>query len=207
MSKLEKFDVNGIKGVLHYKSNSFIICCHGLYSSKESRKFIEMVEAANSCNISCVRFDFRGCGESKGKFSYKPEERLKDLEEVMKWLKKRYGNASYALFGSSLGGMVAIKYASLHNINAIVVIATPYEFEIAGYKASIAEDAAKCSHLLVMHGSEDELVAKEHAEKIFKKAKEPKKILFFNTDHRFSHDKERRKAIEEAIRWIRNFMK
>ncbi len=206
MSRLEKFEVNGIKGIIHHGREAYIVCCHGLYSSKESRKFVEMAEKASQHNIGCVRFDFRGCGESRGKFSYKPEERLNDLTEVMEWLKKEYEGASYALFGSSLGGMVSIKYASKHKVNALVTIATPYEFEISGYKASVAEDVKKCSHILVIHGLKDELVPKEHAEKIFNEANGPKKILFFDADHRFSDDVERSKAISEALDWIRNFI-
>jgi len=206
MSRLEKFDVNGIKGVIHHGGDAFIVCCHGLYSSKESRKFVEMAQRAAEYGIGCVRFDFRGCGESEGEFSYKPEERLSDLEEVMKWLMKKYSNASYALFGSSLGGMVSIKYASKHEVNALVTIATPYEFEIAGYRASVAGDVERCSHILIIHGLEDELVPKEHAEMIFTKAREPKKIIFFKTDHRFSDDGERSKAIDEALKWIKKFL-
>jgi len=204
MRKLEKFDINGLKCVLHYISNNFIVCCHGLFSSKDSKKYLEIAEAANERNISCVRFDFRGCGESKGKFSYKLEERLEDLEKVMEYLKKFKGKL--ALLGSSMGGMVAIKYAAKNEISCLAILATPYKFEIDGYVVDITADISKCSHLLVMHGLKDELVPPEHAEFIFQRAKEPKKILFFDTDHSFSDNKERAKAIEEAINWIEKYL-
>ena len=205
MKESEKFDVNGIKGIVHYKSNKFIICCHGLFSSKDSRKYMEIAEIANEKGISCMRFDFRGCGESDGKFSYKLEDRLKDLEEVMKYLARRYGSIKCALFGSSLGGMVAIKYAANREISSLAILATPYKFEIDNYVADITAEIEKCSHLLVMHGLKDELVPYKHAELIYRKAKEPKKILFFNTNHSFTDENERRRAINEAVKWIEKY--
>ena len=59
--------------------------------------------------------------------------------------------------------------------------------------------------MLIIHGRNDELVPFEHAEKLYENAMEPKKILLFNSDHSFSDDVERRKALEEAIAWIKKF--
>ena len=206
-------DINGIKANIHYISNNFVICSHGLYSNKESKKYIEMAEMALKNNISCVRFDFRGCGSSKGNFNESTlSNRINDLSEVISYLKKNYSNAKISLFGSSFGGMVSIVYAYMHRIKPIVTISTPYKIE--GIEKKFVEDAnkyhilemmTKISHILIIHGNKDELVPKSHAEKIYKMAKQPKKILFFNADHSFSNPIERKKAINEAVKWIKSY--
>ena len=61
------------------------------------------------------------------------------------------------------------------------------------------------SHILIIHGRKDEIVPLSHAEKIYEIAKQPKKILLFEADHSFSSNNERRKALEEAVAWIKKF--
>jgi len=206
MRELEKFRVDEIQGVIHHADEKrVIICCHGLYSSKESEKYLEIAEMAGERNISCVRFDFSGCGESGGKFSSSLDERLKDLQKVMSYLKEKFENAKYALLGSSLGGMVSIRYASMEETSSIITLASPYEIEIEGRRESIAEDVKRCSRILVMHGQRDELLPVEHAIKIYEGAMEPKKIMLFPTDHSFSDRESRSVAIVEAINWAEKY--
>ena len=206
MRELERFEIEGIVGIIHHAGDEhFIICSHGLYSSKESEKYLEIAEAAMERGISCVRFDFRGCGESKGDFSSSVESRKRDLEKVINFLFKKFGNVKYALLGSSLGGMVSIRYASLGNPSSIITLATPYEVEIEGRKESVAEDVKKCSHILVMHGQKDELLPIDHAIKIYENAMEPKKIIIFPTNHSFSDRESRGMATEAAMEWAEKY--
>ena len=211
MKQLEA-NINGIKAIINECGNHFIICCHGLYSNKDSMKYVEMAELACKNGLSCVRFDFRGCGESTGKFEEATlSNRLKDLDEVVKYVKKNY-NASISLFGSSFGGMVAIAYAYKNKIKPLVIMSTPHKIE--GIEKNFVEDARKydllemvktLSHILIIHGRKDEIVPLSHAEKIYEIAKQPKKILLFEADHSFSSNNERRKALEEAVAWIKKF--
>lgn len=198
------FDVKGIKGIIHYVSNDFIVCCHGLYSNKDSKKYVEMAELANYMGFSCVRFDFRGCGESKGEFSLNLKSRINDLEEVMNHIEKKF-NANYALFGSSFGGMVSLYYGSKNKVNSIAILSTPSHVKFGENETDILPYAGKCSHVLIMHGLNDELVPYQHATAIYGKVKQPKKILFFNTDHSFSNENERAKALEEALKWFKRY--
>ena len=205
-----KVDINGIKAIIHYKSNKFILCCHGLYSNKDSKKYIELAEIALKNGISCIRFDFRGCGESNGKFEDSTlSNRIKDVNEVVKYIKNKY-HAKISLFGSSFGGMVAISYSYLNKIKPLVLISTPYKIEgIKNFESSkynILDMVSKLSHVLIMHGKKDEVVPVTHAEKIYRMLKEPKKFLLFNTDHSFSDEKERKIALEEAVKWIKFYI-
>lgn len=206
MKELEEFNLNGIKGIIHYESDNFIVCSHGLYSSKESRKYIELAEIAENEGISCVRFDFRGCGESIGDFSYSLEERYKDLKNVIEYINKKFENATISLFGSSFGGMVSILYASRNHVESLSVMATPVEIEIEGRKIDIKPYIKKCSNIIILQGEKDEIVESKNAYLIYKEAKEPKKFVLFKTDHSFSDDKERMKAIQEIIKWIKRYL-
>ncbi len=204
MFYLEKFDLKGIKGIIHYAGNDFIVCCHGLYSNKDSKKYLEMAELANNMGFSCVRFDFRGCGESKGNFSFSLDERVDDLEEVMNYLEKKFGG-NYALFGSSFGGMASLYYGSQNKVSSIAILSTPSHVKFGENEADIIPYAEKCSHVLIMHGLEDELVPYEQAMEIYAKLRKPKKILSFKTDHSFTDENERRKALNEAIKWFKKY--
>jgi len=203
-----------ISAVLHHSSDDFIICCHGLYSSKESEKYIKMAEMAGKEDISVIRFDFRGCGESAGSIRDSTlSNRIEDLQEVIRYVRKRFSNARIALFGSSLGGMVAIMASSMDKkIMSLSVLSTPYEIkEDMGMGKKFIEDlkrydilkaVEKVPPILIIHGRKDELVPLEHAERIYAHAPEDKKILFFDADHSFS--KFRDKALSESLTWIKN---
>jgi len=211
MKQLE-VNINGIKAVINECGEHFIICCHGLYSNKDSKKYVEISSLARKNGFSSVRFDFRGCGESEGNFFESTlSNRLKDLDEIVGYVKKNYG-ASISLIGSSFGGMVAIAYAYKNNVKPIVTISTPYKID--GIEKNFVEDAMQydllemiknVSHILIIHGKNDELVPSEHAEKLYENASPPKKILIFDADHSFSDEGERIKAINEAISWIKKF--
>ncbi|RLF45538.1 MAG: hypothetical protein DRN29_06545 [Thermoplasmata archaeon] len=204
MKKME-FDLKGIKGVIHYVGNDFVVCCHGLYSTKDSKKYVEMAELANDSGLSCIRFDFRGCGESKREFSFNLDDRVNDLKEVIDYIEKKFDDANYALFGSSFGGMVSLSYGSEDKVSSIAILSTPSHVQFEGYEADIIPYAEKCSHVMIMHGLEDDMVPYQHATAIYEKVKQPKKILFFNTDHSFSHRNERVKALNEAIKWFKRY--
>jgi len=212
---MEKLSVNGeISAVLHYSSDNFIICCHGLYSNKESQKYIDMAEMAGKEGISVIRFDFRGCGESAGDFYDSTlSNRIADLQEVIEYARKRFSNAKIALFGSSLGGMVSIIASSMDKkITSLSVLSTPYEIkEDLGVGKKFMEDlkkydvlkaAEEAAPMLIIHGRKDELVPIEHAKMIYAHAPEDKKILFFDADHSFSTF--RKEAVEASLEWIKN---
>lgn len=206
MKKLEEFNLKEIKGIIHYESNNFIVCSHGLYSNRDSRKYLELVELAKNEGISCVRFDFRGCGKSKGNFSYNLEERYKDLKNVISYVEKKFKNASFSLFGSSFGGMVSIVYAARNNVTSIAILSTPAKIELEGKKIDIQPYIKNCSNVLIIHGKKDELVESKNAYTIYREAKEPKKLILLNADHSFSQEEERMKALEEVIKWIKRYL-
>jgi alpha/beta superfamily hydrolase len=104
--------------------NGIVITCHGLMSSKDSQKYLEMAELLSSRGFPVLRFDFRGSGESEGSGNLL-SKRVMDLEAAVKFAKDR-GCRSVGLVGSSYGGSAAILVASeIAEIKCLVTWSTP----------------------------------------------------------------------------------
>lgn len=203
---MERCSIGNLACTVHPAGDHVVVCCHGLYSTRESKKYVEMAQRLVEAGLSCVRFDFSGCGESTGDFSYDLDERVSDLAQVMEYVTGRFKGGRYALLGSSFGGMTALRYAAHHDVAAVVIMATPSRVRFGAYEDDVRKDAARCSRVLIMHGTEDELVSPEHAQVLYELVQEPKKLMLYATDHSFSHDPERHRALDEALRWIRQYV-
>lgn len=103
-----------------------VILCHGMESSKESEKIVRLARQLSERGILALRFDFAGSGESEGKFedvtfSGEADDLRAAYEIVAKYPLKKIG-----LFGSSMGGTVALLFtAQEKNIAALVTLAAP----------------------------------------------------------------------------------
>ncbi|EGQ43894.1 MAG: prolyl oligopeptidase family [Candidatus Nanosalina sp. J07AB43] len=92
--------------VAHHKvdSDKWIFFCHGFGSNKEG-SYETRCNKATKAGFNAVRFDFRGNGESSGKFIEQTlSSRIKDLRSVVRY----FSPDKYALFGSSFGGKTVI---------------------------------------------------------------------------------------------------
>ncbi len=112
----------------HFKNgfDSVIIICPGFFNSKKNagiRKAIDIV----SGSYDAIIFDFRGHGESSGKFSWTAKEPL-DLEAVLDYaVEKKYKNIG--ILGFSLGSPVSVIVAARRpEIKSMVLISTPFSF-------------------------------------------------------------------------------
>jgi len=133
-----------LKGFLHLPQNDHppvVIGSHGLVSSKESPKQIELARRCNAAGMAYFRFDHRGCGESQGKFEDVTtlSGRSMDLRQAIRVLMtRRELKKQVALFGSSFGGTTVLNVAAELNaagagtpallpaeISAIVTVAAP----------------------------------------------------------------------------------
>jgi alpha-beta hydrolase superfamily lysophospholipase len=134
-----------LKGFLHLPKTDHppvVIGSHGLVSSKDSPKQIELARRCNTAGIAYFRFDHRGCGESQGKFEEVTSlsGRSMDLRQAIRILMlRRELGKRVALFGSSFGGTTVLNVAAELNatgaagttallpaeISAIVTVAAP----------------------------------------------------------------------------------
>lgn len=202
-----------------------VVCCHGMLSSKESRKFAAIAEALNQAGLGVVRFDFSGIGQSSPPpLAELVPSRLSDLNAVIdhvineSWVSGRIG-----LLGSSLGGYLALLAAARRSeIEATVCWATPYDlrriqaalrdreglgtrfppgFQVG--KPLDLEDLSYPRNVLLIHGQQDESVPWEDAERIYHRLGEGGRlVLFEQADHRFLDPSCRQLAIRASVDWF-----
>ncbi len=112
----------------HFRNGheSVVIICPGFFNSKKNttiRKAIDIVSAS----YDVIIFDFRGHGDSGGKFSWTSKELL-DLEAVLNYAEGQ-GYKKIGIIGFSLGSAVSINVTSRRpGIKSMVLISTPLSF-------------------------------------------------------------------------------
>lgn len=211
-----------------------VVTCHGFLSSKDSKKYVRIEREFTRNGIGVLRFDFRGCGDSEGRFEDTTlSGRISDLEAILDFLEPH--TDSIGLFGSSLGGCVAALTSRDKRVEATVVLSTPFyltelfsqyakSFEEKGYyetpefriKKEFWDDlqtyqpekaAQEVSHLLVIHGDSDELIPVRHAKGMYRLASEPKRLeIIKNADHRFTDPAHREEAIDLSLEWFKRYL-
>lgn len=106
-----------IFGVLHRPTSCdyppVVVILHGFASSKlgSNRCYVSLAESLAQRGIAALRFDFRGSGDSEGALSnITLEDLISDANAVLEKLPfiERIDVNRIALFGSSLGGAIAI---------------------------------------------------------------------------------------------------
>lgn len=108
-----------VHGALH---TTAVISCHGMLSSKEGHKHVLLAHEISHAGLGFLRFDFAGCGESEGSlYDLSLSDRVADLDAALDYLARR-GVERFGLFGSSLGGAVALLAAARDE--RVVAIAT-----------------------------------------------------------------------------------
>ena len=223
-----RFGEYGLAGVSHspnVKTSACVITCHGLYSSKDSEKYVSIGRRFCGESLAVLRFDFRGCGESGGLFEDASlTGRIEDLESALDFVEEQ-GYESVGVMGSSLGGTVAVLTAAKdRRVKALVTWATPCYLDelfrgelIKGFE-KLRQDVSKYDvvkavkeiycPILVVHGSLDQQVPLSHANLLYKNANEPKDIkIIEGADHRFTNPTHRKRAVELTLGWFKNYLK
>ncbi|MEM3732644.1 MAG: alpha/beta fold hydrolase [Candidatus Bathyarchaeia archaeon] len=220
-----------------YKGAPCIIALHGLESDKDSGKWPIMASRLCREGYACLRFNFRGCGEkpevSEGKFEKTNlTSRIKDFKSALNFLKQNteIDVRRIGVIGSSFGGMVAIA-AQEEAVKALVTLATPYKIDFIFKKGEdyyvlpsgkkVTKDFLKdlqkynllnciknlTSPILIIHGESDEVAPVEHAYKLFKAAKEPKRIeIIKGANHTFSNIEHLNKVVELSLSWFKVYL-
>ena len=219
-----------IYGILHLPRNPSppcVIASHGLFSSKDSEKFVEIGEFFSAQGIALIRYDHQGCGESEGDLSKTTvSSRIKDLEAIFDLAVHHPLLGDHVgLLGSSMGGFISVfKGVSDFRVKAAVLWATPVRLEgkkgltdeevllqNAFYNDAKKYDAGKAikglSNCLVLHGEADEIVPLSHAETLYQTARSPKHLeVFPGGDHRFTNPQHRTRAIRMSLEWFQQYL-
>jgi fermentation-respiration switch protein FrsA (DUF1100 family) len=220
-----------IYGILHLPRNPAppcVIASHGLFSSKESEKLVEIGELFSAQGIAVIRYDHQGCGESEGDLSATTaSSRIKDLEAVFELAANHplIGDR-LGLLGSSMGGFISTFKASADfRVKALALWATPSHLggkrdkedaenpplgeafyrDLEQYGARQA--IKNVGNSLILHGEADELVPLAQAEELYAAARAPKHLeVFPGGDHRFTDPQHRRQAIRMSLEWFQRYL-
>jgi dipeptidyl aminopeptidase/acylaminoacyl peptidase len=206
-----------------------MIVSHGLFSTKDSEKYVSLGDRFSRKGIALLRFDFRGCGVSEGRISESTVSgRLEDLNMAIGFVRShpRIG-PRIGLMGSSLGGYISlIRAAGKEDIRAVVTWATPFslvgldEKRGQGEMVSLGEEffrdikvhdltsaLGNVVNCLVIHGDRDELVPVEQARIIYEHLNYPKKMeIIKGGDHRLTSPDHRKRAIEVTLEWFEKYL-
>ncbi len=216
------------------KKPCIVIGSHGLEGSKDSAKQIELAKFLPEKGIAFLRFDHRGCGESEGNFTTDTslEKRTIDMINAVKYaLSSNFFSEKIALFGSSLGGstcisawhkliLTGIKPCGAVLCSALVKSisvtkipvqandhrpALPLDFFKKNLLFDLTDKIKIMNNIMIFHGDKDETVPVQNAHEIYKKAKQPKKLIIHkNGDHRMSSKQDQKEFLKESIAWFCN---
>lgn len=109
------------------RRNAWGIVCHphSLHGGNMNNKVVTtLVKTFQSFGVSTVRFNFRGVGQSEGKFDDGNGE-LYDLLAVIEWLLQQNPDQEIWLAGFSFGAYIVAKAATQIPVAKLVVVAPP----------------------------------------------------------------------------------
>lgn len=119
-----------------------------------------MVDALAPLGIHCVRFNFRGVGQSSGQFDNGAGE-IRDVIAVAQWAKSRWPGLKLMLGGYSFGAAMSLIAASKieDNVDKLILIAPPIQM--------MASDGALSIDSCVIVGGRDTIVSASAAAQYF----------------------------------------
>jgi uncharacterized protein len=151
------------------------------------------IERMSELGFTVVAVDYRGFGKSDAG-TPSEEKAYEDAQAAWRWIAEKYPNQPRYIFGHSLGGAIAIELATrVSDEKGTLVEGTftsiPDVFTTlkwgwlpVGWLISQRFDSEKKvakigSPLLVVHGSEDRLIAPALGRRLFEAAQEPKRFV------------------------------
>jgi fermentation-respiration switch protein FrsA (DUF1100 family) len=208
---------------------SCVVAAHGLLSSKDSDKYVQIGETFSQAGFALCRFDFRGCGETEGSLAETTvAQRVADLRFVVERMRAHAAlSGRVALLGSSLGAYVSLFVASQDfKVKAVAAWATPANLEDFAERpdavraqglgdAFIAELKAGrylrapvgARYCLFIHGDQDELVPAEHARRVYEASLNPRQLVIIpGGNHQLTDAAHRRQAIQLSLDWIGRYL-
>lgn len=216
-----------VVGVLHLPTSGpapCVVACHGTGASKDSDKYVLLGRDFPEAGLALARFDFRGSGESGGLYRDATiASRIADLEAVLDHLAVHPSlDGRFGLLGSSLGGFVALWVASRRRQAMPVVtwnapasldalagsrcadVTSPGAALVADVRAGrYVETPVGASHVLVVQGEADDVVAPGDGRILFERAGEPRELcLLRGADHRLSDPLHRIEAVRRSRNWL-----
>jgi uncharacterized protein len=124
------------------RTDCAVILCHGMESSKEGTKAVQLAAEFAAAGCHALRFDFSYVGESEGEFAdLTVNGEVDDLAGAWRFVRERI-RGPVGIIGSSLGGLVALLFAAEQpEVTAVATIAAVAHPERFGQSLSPEERA------------------------------------------------------------------
>jgi alpha-beta hydrolase superfamily lysophospholipase len=198
-------------------------------SSSDSPKQIELARRCNAFGIAFFRFDHRGCGQSQGDFAKVTSlsARSRDLLAAVRLMRENVDTGNrVGLFGSSMGGATCLSAAAEARVESLVTFAAPVrsrsingtietqhhpdgapsQLDKLDLEFDISDKLADIHHILIFHGEADNVVPFSDALEIYRKARNPKKLIRQpGGDHLMSNQTHQKQFIRQAALWFKSF--
>ena len=176
-----------------------IICHpHSLHGGSMHNKVITTIVKSFQClGLNTVRFNFRGVGQSEGKYDQGNGE-FEDLLAVMDWVQREHPTYSIWLAGFSFGAYIAAKAATQIPIAKLALIAPPVKnFPMHSMLPFL------CPWVLVQ-GDQDDVVPAESVLSWAANREPPPVLVRYPDAGHFFHGQlvELRQGLEDALRKI-----
>ncbi|MFT5049783.1 MAG: fermentation-respiration switch protein FrsA (DUF1100 family) [Chlamydiales bacterium] len=192
-----------------------VLISHGNAGSMEDR--LSQAGAFRAMGLAVLLYDYRGYGDSDGS----PSEAgtYLDARAALEHLvhERGFSPEQIVLYGESLGGAVTIELASARPVGAVIVESSftrlsdvgarvypwlPVRWLTRIHYASIERVARIDAALLVVHSPQDEIVPFTHAQLLFERARQPKRLLSTGGGHNgggFTRNPDWRRAVADFI--------
>lgn len=120
--KIKEFKIYSDKNILkgkYYeassknKKNKVILMCHG-FAGVQNLFFPKYAENFSLEGFDVITFDYNGFGESEGETEIIPSNQIRDISNIVLYLKKNeeFRDKQLYLWGTSLGGLYVLKLAA-----------------------------------------------------------------------------------------------
>ena len=168
------------------------------------RGSVQRMQLLHSLGFSVLGIDYRGFGRTSAEL---PSERMacEDARAAWHWLGQQYPGCKRFVYGHSLGGAIAVQLATeIDDAAGLIVEGTftsipevfgtlkwgwlPLKALITQRFDSVRRVAHIKAPLLVVHGSDDQLIAPEMGRALFERATVPKRfVLVDGGSHHDTH--------------------
>jgi alpha/beta superfamily hydrolase len=158
-----------------------VICHpHPLYGGSLSNKVVhQLAKTFRELGAVSVRFNFRGVGESEGKFDEGRGE-VEDLVAVASWAVERWPGLQLWLAGFSFGGFIALRAAQRLQPRRLVTVAPA-----VNYFPAEPLQLPPLDWLLIQGDSDDIVPADRVMRWLESQSAQPRLVLLDGVDHFF----------------------
>jgi len=176
---------------------------HPLYGGAMHNKVVFRADkAAVHLEAPTLRFNFRGVGQSEGKYADGIGER-DDARAALDYLTERFPQTPVTMMGFSFGSVVGLAVGSAEpRVNSLVGIGLPVNSADFSFLLEVLKPK------LLVQVTQDKFGSREKMEQLFSSLKDPKRLRFVEDADHFLAGKlhELQSEIQEFLQGILNLL-